>query len=190
MDIDIDLKPDFSPEGMFDVVKASMNENGKLTKHPAGAYFQNIPVDEITGLSAIPYKLAEEMGLIKIDFLHLSLLEKFKSKKQIRELLKQEPNWKLLEDKSVVKGLFHIGNHFNIVDRVKPTSVLQLSDILALIRPGKIDLLNKYLDNPESTRVELYTKRINSDMRKSHTIPYALLIVLQLHLVEQNEAIT
>ena len=85
--------------------------------------------------------------------------------------------------------MFHIGNHFDIVNKVKPKSVIELSDILALIRPGKKKLLDSYLESPEAVRPELFTKRINSDMRRSHTIPYALLIVLQLHLVKQNNEI-
>lgn len=191
MDIDIDLRPSFNPDDVFNVIHASMEENGKLKKHQAGVYFQNIPVDPDTGLSAIPYKQSENMGYTKIDLLHLSLLNDFASKDQIRELIDVEPDWTLLRNKEVVSELFHIGNHFDIVDKVKPTSVLQLSDILALIRPGKRHLLDSYLESPESIRPELYTKRINSDMRKSHTIPYALLIVLQLHLVNKsNEAIT
>jgi hypothetical protein len=186
MDIDIDLTPDFNPDKFFDIIHASMEENGELRKHPAGVYFQPVPVDKETGLSAIPYKEAEGIGFMKIDFLHLSLLRDFKSKQQIRQLIKKEPNWKLLEDENIVSGLFHIGNHFDVVNQIKPTSVQELSDILALIRPGKRNLLEKYIESPESVREELYTKRINSDMRKSHTIPYALLIVLQLHLIEQT----
>ena len=189
MDIDIDLKPDFNPDALFNVVHASMEENGIIRKHPAGVYFQNIPLDSETGLSAIPYKESEEMGYMKIDFLHLTLLNKFKNKTQMTRLLKIEPNWSLLEDEKTVKGLFHIGNHFDLVSKIKPTSVQQLSDILALIRPGKRNMLDAYLKSPESVRPELYTKRINSDMRKSHTIPYALLIVLQLHTIEHTDEI-
>lgn len=189
MDIDIDLPPDFIPEDHFNIVKASINENGKLRKHPAGVYFQNIPKDEITGLSAIPYNVSEDFGFFKIDFLHLSLLKDFKSKSEIRNLLKQEPDWTLLEREDVVKNLFHIGKHYPLVKTIKPTSVQQLSDILALIRPGKQHLIDDYLEDPDSVREELYTKRINSDMRKSHTIPYSLLIILQLHKVKENENI-
>lgn len=187
MDIDIDLRPDFDPDKIFKVVHASMNESGKLRKHPAGVYYQSVPVDSETNLSAIPYKEAEDVGFFKIDLLHLNLLTKFKSKAQMRSLIKQEPDWTLLESEKIVKGLFHIGNHFDIIEKVRPTSVAQLSDILALIRPGKRNLLDEYVKNPDAIRPELYTKRINSDMRKSHTIPYALLIVLQLHLIGQPD---
>jgi hypothetical protein len=183
MDIDIDLPKNFDPLEYFDVTPASMIEDGNVKKHPAGFYFQDIPKDIESGLAAIPYKHTEELGFIKIDFLHLSLLESFDSKKQIKSLLKQEPDWAILRDPVKVEGLFHIGKHFDVIDQIRPTSVMQLADIMALIRPGKRKLLDTYVKNPEQTRKELYTKRINSDMRKAHAVSYALLIVLQLHLI-------
>lgn len=183
MDIDIDLPKDFDPKEYFDVVPALMVEEGEVRKHPAGVYFQKIPVDLESGLAAIPYKKTEDLGFTKIDFLHLSLLEKFESKEQIKSLLKKEPNWNLLNDSSVVESLFHIGKHFDVVSQVKPKSVMELADIMALIRPGKRKLLSAYVNDPNAVREELYTKRINSDMRKAHAVSYAMLIVLQLHLI-------
>jgi hypothetical protein len=187
VDIDIDLKTTFNPDDVFNnIVHASIEENGKLQKHQAGVYFQNIPVDKDTKLSAIPYNRSEDAGYTKIDLLHVSLLDNFSSKAQIKKLIDKEPNWDHFKDKDIVSKLFHIGNHFDIVDMVKPTSVLELSDIMALIRPGKRHLLEPYINSPKTTRKELYTKVIPSDMRKSHTIPYALLIVAQLNLMEEN----
>jgi len=183
MDIDIDLPKNFDPKEYFDITHALMIENGDVRKHPAGVYFQNIPRDKESGLAAIPYKKTEDLGFTKIDLLHLSLLENFESKKQIKALLKKEPDWSILSDPEKVEGLFHIGKHFDVIDKVRPTSVMQLADIMALIRPGKRKLLDAYVNNPEKTREELYTKRINSDMRKAHAVSYALLIVLQLHLI-------
>ncbi len=183
MDIDIDLPTNFNPKDYFDVTLASMLEKKELKKHVAGVYFQNIPVDTITNLSAIPYKDAEDEGFLKIDMLHLSFLNVFKSKNEMKVLLKKPPNWDLLKDAKTVKKLFHLGNHYDLVRRVNPTSISELSDILALIRPNKLKLVDKYLKNKESVLKELYTKTSPSDMRKSHTVPYAMIIVLQLHLI-------
>jgi len=66
MDIDLDLKTDFDPLDLFDVVRASMVKNDKLAKHNVGVYFQSIPVDSMTGLAAIPYQQAEEAGYLKL----------------------------------------------------------------------------------------------------------------------------
>lgn len=183
MDIDIDLPTNFNPKKYFNVVQASIVEKDVLKKHNAGVYFQNVPIDTITGLSAIPYKETEDEGFLKIDMLHLSFLNIFKNKTELKILLKKDPDWSLLCKKKNVKKLFHIGNHYDIVSRVKPTSINDISDILALIRPNKRKLLDKYIKNKDSVIVELYTKRSSSDMRKSHTIPYAMIIVLQLHLL-------
>jgi len=187
MDIDIDFPSDFDPLDYFDqAVKASMVKKGVLGKHPCGAYLQNIPTDKITGLSAIPYEQAEELGYFKIDFLHLSLLDNFESKDQIRKLVKIEPDWNLLQDEKNVEKLFQIHRHHNILVEVKPTSVQELADCISLIRPGKKHLLNGYSKNKQVVRQELY-KNPGDDQyyfKKSHAIAYALTIVLQLHLIK------
>lgn len=188
MDIDIDVSPDTDINKLFPTtVPASMvNEKDELVKHPVGIHFQTIPVDLVTGLAAIPYKSTEDFGYIKIDFLHLNILKSFKSKEEMRRLQKIEPNWQLLHLEEIVKGLFHLGNHFKLVNTIKPTSIQQLADVFALIRPNKRPLLYKYLENPEKIRTELFTKRHPEDMRKSHAFAYAITIVLQLHLIEQG----
>lgn len=186
MDIDIDLPPKFKPEEFFKVVRASIVENGELKKHNAGVYFQNMPVDTVTNLSAIPYKDAEANGFFKIDMLPLHLLDNFESKDEIRELIKIEPDWTLMEDEEVVTKLFHLSRHYETVSKMKPKSVSDLADCLAIIRPNKTHLIDKYAKNKRAVIKELYTKRDASDLRKSHAIPYALLIVLQLHLIKAD----
>lgn len=186
-DIDIDLRTDFDPLKYFkDAVRASMVKDSQLTKHPAGAYFQPMPVDKVTGLAAIPYEQAEEMGYFKVDFLHLSLLDCFDNKDQIRTLLKQEPDWSLLEDSDVVEKLFQIHRHYDLISQVKPRSVQELADCIALIRPGKRQFLQAYLKDREKIRPFLYRQgnEDKSAFRVSHSIAYALNIVLQLHLVK------
>lgn len=187
MDIDIDIAPGHDPLKLFPtVIRASMLEDGRLKEHGVGYYFQTIPVDKITGLAAIPYKQTEDLGYFKTDFLKLHILKQFKSKAEMRRLQRVEPNWSLLEDPEVVKDLFHLGKHFKLVNTVHPTSIQEVADVFALIRPNKRPLLYKYVKNPEKYREELYTKRMPEDMRKSHAYAYALTIVLQLHLIEQG----
>lgn len=187
MDVDIDFPTSFDPLEIFSTaVRASMLRDGKLSKHPAGAYFQRAPVDSITGLSAIPFKQAEDVGYMKIDFLHLSVLNDFDNKDEIRALLKVEPDWMLLQQPGVVAKLFQIHKNHELLYRVKPTSVIELADCIALIRPGKIVLVDAYLKNRVATRKILYTKAENDKyvFKKSHAIAYALTIVLQLHLIK------
>lgn len=186
-DIDLDFKPDFSPALLFEqAVQASMVKKDVLSKHPCGQYFQNIAKDPITGLAAIPYEIAEELGYFKIDFLHLSHLEPFRDKQEIRDLINKEPNWDLLLDERNVEKLFHINKHYDLLQQIRPKTVQELADSLALIRPGKKQLLDSYLKNKEQVRSQLYTKTDKYYFKRSHAIAYSLIIVAQLHLINQG----
>ena len=186
-DVDIDVMSTFNPKNYFpEAILASRVENGELKKHQVGIYFQNIPVDPITNLAAIPYNKIDDMGYFKIDMIHLTLLDYFENKQQIRKLIRKEPNWKMLEDINVVQQCFHIKNHFDIVNTVKPTSILDLADCIALIRPNKRHLLKNYNIDKYNIRTTLYNKKQPSDFRLSHSIAYATVIVLQMHLIEAN----
>lgn len=187
MDIDIDFPTDFDPLDYFDTaVRASMVSNGELKKHTVGVYFQRIPKDKITGFSAIPYRKAEELDYTKIDFLHLAILDAVSSKEELRELISTEPNWDLLQIPSIVQKLFQIHKHYDVVQAVNPKSVQDLSDVIALIRPGKRFLLEKYTEDPEKVRPILYAESEGYYYKKSHAVSYALTIVLQLHLIEKG----
>ena len=186
MDIDLDLKTDFDPLEIFEAIRASMVKNNDLVKHNVGVYFQSIPIDKLTGLAAIPYKQAEEEGYFKIDFLHLSLLDVFETKEEIRELLKLEPDWSLLKQSDVVSKLFQIGKQYNLVSNLAPKSVQELADCIALMRPGKRHLVDAYLKDKTLIRDELYRKPDDDKyyFKRGHAISYALNIVLQLHLIK------
>ena len=187
MDIDIDLKTDFDPLDIFpESIRASMIKQGKLTRHNVGVYFQTIPVDKLTGLAAIPYNQAEDIGYFKIDFLHLSVLDSFESKEEIRALLEIEPDWSLLMRPDIVSKLFQISKQYDFVSKLAPKSVEELADCIALIRPGKRHLTDAYLKDKTGIRQEIYRKTEDGKytFKKGHAISYALTIVLQLHLIK------
>lgn len=184
MDVDIDIQRINKPENFFDIVRASRVYNGSLKKHNVGVYFQNIPKDSLTELSSIPYKEAERIGFLKIDFLTLDLLDFFSSNEQMRKLIEIEPDWTLLENEDNVKKLFQIKNHFNLINDIKPTDIETLADCLALIRPGKRNLAYKYKQNKETIRTLLYLADSKYTFKRSHAIAYATNIVLQLHLLK------
>ena len=189
MDIDIDLSSSVDPLEIFDcITPAAMNENGVLKKHNVGYYFQKIPKDEKTGLSAITYKKALDLNFFKIDLIHLKLLDKFSSKEKLRYYMNKEPNWDLFLHEDTVSKLFHLSKSFGVVSKVKPRSVLELADCLALIRPNKVTLVDKYIKCKDKVTIRkaLYQKDDPSDLRKSHAIPYAYLIIAQLNLMEEN----
>jgi len=185
MDLDLDTPTTFDPKKIFKCIRASMVEKDQLKKHPVGVYFQNIAEDSLTGLAAIPYKEAEELGFFKVDFLHLSLLDFFENKNEIRQLLKVEPDWSMLEEREVVEKLFQIHNKFDIVYQIKPKNVQELADTIALIRPQKRMLLDQYIKNKKVIREELYKLPLPKGcFKKGHATSYALTIVLQLHLIK------
>lgn len=187
MDIDIDFPPSFEVTKLFpQAVVGSRVQDGKLVKHPCGHYFQNVAVDKVTGLAAIPYDKAPQYGLFKIDFLHIGgILEFFENKEQLRRLIKHPPKWGLLERRDVVEKLFQLGRHYDLVSRVKPKSVEELADCIALIRPGKKHMIPTYVNstNRASLRKQLYSKTEQPYYKKPHAISYALTIVVQLHLI-------
>lgn len=189
MDIDIDVQSQVNPEDIFNnITFASINESGKLKKHNVGVYFQNIPKDPETGLAAITYKKGLDLNFFKIDIIHLKLLDNFKSKGKLQKLMYEEPEWDLLSDESIVKKLFHLSKSYDLLQKIKPKSIMELADCLALIRPNKVILVDKYIKEKDKTAIRklLYQKEDNSDLRKSHAIPYAYLIIAQLNLIKRE----
>ena len=183
MDIDIDFPSTFSAEKYFKWTRASIVKNDELTPHPCGYYPQNISADPITGLSAIPYDVAEDLGYTKIDFLHLNVYNDFSSRQEIEEYIKKEPDWNLLLVPSMQKQLFQLANHADILNAIRPRNIVELADVLALIRPGKKNLVKLYQSHKESTRRILYAKDESGySFKKSHALAYAYVIILQLHL--------
>ncbi len=155
-----------------------------LQPHPCGFHPQAIPQDPVTKLSAIPYEQAEELGYAKIDFLHLGVYDHFQSKDEIDQLLEIAPDWGLLTIPSEQKKLFQLSKHGEILTAVKPKSIEELADVLALIRPGKKQLVKLYNAQREATRRILYAKDEKGySFKKSHALAYAMVIVLQLHLI-------
>jgi len=185
MDIDIDFKTNFDPLDYFDATRASRVDKGVLTKHNAGVYFQSIPKDSMTGFAAIPFKEAEKLGYFKIDCLHLGLLDDFASKDEIRQLLAIEPDWSILDEQKNVEKLFQLRNQFDVVQTIKPKSIEDLCDCLAIFRPGKKHLLRFYTENKEFIREELYKKPEKGYyFKKSHSLAYTMNVVLQMHLIK------
>ena len=163
-----------------------MVNNGKLVAHNCGIYFQDVPVDPQTGVAAAPFKLAEELGCFKIDFLPLHALNMFESRDDMLALLEVEPDWNLLLIPSVIPTLFQLGKQADIVGQLKPRSLLELADTLALVRPKKQYMIPYYLKDKVQCRKLLYARdeTDHTSFKKAHAIAYAMIVVLQLHLTK------
>lgn len=188
-DIDIDLLDRDSILEKICHIPASIKKNGVYTKHNSGVYVSKIPYDPVSNLSSIEYKEAEDRGYFKLDFLNNSLYEGVKDENHLNKLMTDEPIWDLLQHEDVVKNLAHVHNHIDILKVLKPKSVEELAEALAIIRPGKRHLLN---ESKQKIKDEVWVKPEDGTyyFKKAHAIAYAVSIVVQLNLfceqVEQN----
>ena len=185
-DIDIDVPSTIDIGKLFPTaIPASRVQADYLVKHPCGFYFENIPIDSVTKLAAIPFEQAEELDYMKVDFLHLSILNQFSSKAELLKYTKTEPDWSLLEQQEIVQTLFQIKNSWDIVQLIKPRSLTELADLVAIIRPTKRKLIQQYLVNKNRVRPLLYKQDQDdkTSFRRSHAIAYAYLIYIQLNVI-------
>lgn len=185
-DIDVKSSTDKDSYGIRGMVYNEKAE--KILPHPSAYYIEEVPIDPATGLSAVDYEYGDEVGYLKIDLLTNTSYDSFHSKEDVITAMETTPDWDLLRDEEFVKTLPHISNHFDIVNRVSPRSIEELADVLALIRPGKIHLLEQYVDNPERTRKNLYKRSTNDRVyfKKSHSISYACMIVCVMNSKKQR----
>ncbi len=186
-DVDIDMANREEFLRLVNHTPASIkDDNGNFTKHNTGIYLQTIPKFPLDGFSAIDYKQAEEDGWFKLDILNNHVYKDIHDEAHLNKLLDTEPMWDLLEHEEFVKLLFHIGNHYDIVKKYKPTSIEQLAIILALIRPGKRHLVGKDWD---SIKREIWLKPNDNSyyFKQSHAVGYATVIALQMNLLCESQ---
>ena len=182
MDIDIDF-PD--RKKVLDIIKhiPARLEDGK--KHNTGVYCHEIPYNPLTDTASFDYKSAEERGYFKIDFLNVNAYAGVRDEAHIIELLNTEPLWDLLYEKDVCDQLFHVNGYHNLLAELKPTSILDLAKVLAMIRPGKKHLIPICKEKGFQTiKDEIWTKTEDAYFfKKAHAVSYASVIVVQLNLI-------
>jgi hypothetical protein len=185
-DVDMDFaNRDLALSGLKHIAAKVVNTRG-IERHNTGVYFQPIPRDPFENIATIDYKDAQDLGYFKVDFLNVSLYEDVKDEAHLISLMK-EPNWELLEIEEIVKELFHIGDYFWLVDRLKPKSIMQLAMLLAVMRPSKKHL--SYSDW-KIIEKEIWVAPTNGEyyFKKGHSISYAMAIVVQLNLLSEKAA--
>ncbi|MDA8847166.1 hypothetical protein N9J02_00880 [bacterium] len=179
-DVDIDMADRTDFLKLVRHTPASIEKDGNFTKHNTGVYFQNVPKFPLQGYSTIEHKQAEQDGWFKVDFLNNHIYEGIVDETHLDKLVATEPMWELFEHKEVVEKLFHISNHYDIVNQHLPTSLEQLAMILAIIRPGKRHLVGKTWEEIEA---DVWVKPNDNSyfFKKSHSYGYALAIIVQLN---------
>ena len=177
-DVDIDVADRDKVLDLFKHVPAKLTDD---KKHKTGVYFHNVPTDHLNGTCAIDYKQADDLGFFKLDVINNSAYKDIDPTK-LEELISKEPNWDLLLEEKVVKKLFHVHDHIDILRKLKPKSVEQLASVLAIIRPAKRQLLEETWQQIEQ---KVWQKPTDGTyyFKKSHAISYAILIVMQLNTI-------
>ena len=181
-DVDIDMADRDKFLNLVSHIPASIKREVGFEKHKTGVYFQPIPTFPLEGYSTIDHKQAEDIGYFKVDFLNNTIYQKVKNESHLNKLLETEPLWDLLEHQEVVGQLYHINNYADVLKQYKPTSILELAMILAIIRPGKKHLMGKTFDEIAKT---VWDKPQGDEyyFKKAHAITFATAIIVQLNLI-------
>ena len=181
-DIDIDFADRDLALSRIKHIRASRLDRNDTVPHNTGIYLQSIPVNPITNLSTIDYKTAEDRGYFKLDFLNVSIYKDVRDEAHFKTLMETEPLWDLLEQDDFSSLLFHVNGHGSILRQMKPTSILQLAAVLAMIRPAKRHLIGKDWTTVMTT---IWTKPEDGEyyFKKAHAVAYAMAVVVQMNLI-------
>lgn len=155
----------------------------KDRKHNTGVYCHRVPTDPFKGLCTLDHKQADDVGFFKLDMLNVSIYKDVRDEEHLLTLMNSEPLWELLEHKEFVEQLFHIGNHYEVIKKLKPRSIQDLAAAIAVIRPAKRYLLNT---DWNTINREVWIKPPGSDayyFKKSHSVAYSTAIVVHMNLL-------
>ena len=184
-DIDIDFPDRKKALELIKHIPAAIKENQTFKKHNTGVYCHSIPYNPLTDTASIEYKEAEDRGYFKIDFLNVNAYAGVSDEAHLVQLLNTEPMWELLVEKDVCDQLFHINGYHMILEQLRPTSIIELAMVLAMIRPGKKHLFPICKEKGfNAINDEIWTKTEDSYFfKKAHAVSYAGVIVVQLNLI-------
>lgn len=185
-DIDIDVADRDAALAVFKHIPASIIRDNNIVKHNTGVYFHNVPVDPVSGFCSISYDKAHESDCFKIDVLNVGVYKDVKSEDHLLDLMYRNFDWTLMENQKFTSQLVHLNNHSEMVSKLKPTNIMELAMVLALIRPGKrrlVDKCRKYGFN--SIANEIWSPPTDGSYwyKASHAVSYAYLVVVNANLL-------
>lgn len=208
-DVDLDVNNREKAFSLFsEAVRASVlhtdnkdSDYPKLRPHPDGFYFQHVPVDPETGLSAFPYKHAEEFGYYKVDILSMHVYNMVETEKELNELLNAPVDWNWFVDERFFKNedksyqLAHLASWYWLCKMYPPKSVEDLATLIALKLPAKNYMIpakktKKYTWDQIKERIwgklDDEPECKSKPFKKSHAVAYALLVVLHAQLIVRH----
>lgn len=150
----------------------------RMRPHNSGIYFQNIPLNPLNNLAALPFKEAEDAGFHKIDLLSCPYpYNGIESMEELRTLLDEPIDWNWFTDVGFISTLFQVHDHINEVVHYAPQSIEDLACLIAIIRPAKQHLIGESWD---TVRAKIWDQESHHKIlfKKSHAIAYALAVAL------------
>lgn len=186
-DIDIDLGDRDKLLAVIQHVPAAMRNVNPIRKHPSGVYITDIPYDPAHDMATIDYTEAEKRGYFKLDILNVHVYEHVKDEVHLVKLM-QEPDWSMLEKRSIVEQLIHLNNSYNIMQRMPEPidSIPRLAMFLAVMRPAKKHLQG--LSWKEVAKTVWDKDHDGYAFKKAHAISYAQLVVVHMNLLKEQNA--
>lgn len=186
-DIDIDFANRDQILSLLPHTDASIIRDGKISKHNTGVYFTAVPQDPFTAQASLDYNTAEELGYVKLDFLNVNIYNQVKDEAHLQQLMTTEPDWTKLYDREFCEKLIHIGNHYDTLIKMPQAvnSIPRMAMFLSVIRPAKRQLIGKNWSEVAQTVWE----RPADDsyyFKKSHSLAYAHLVVVNMNLNDPN----
>ena len=183
-DIDIDLADRQQILSLIKHVPARQEINQQVKKHNSGVYVNDIPYDPINGCASVDYKIAENRGYFKLDFLNQSVYTLVKDPAHYQQMLDKHPNWqRLWQDPEWAAQLVHVGKYVDLLGTMKPDSVPRMAAFISIIRPGKAHLQNRPWDAVFAEVWNAHDER-GYTFKQSHAIGYAHLVALHMNLSE------
>jgi hypothetical protein len=182
-DIDIDLGDRDKLLAVIKHIPASMRNVDPVRKHPTGVYITDIPYDPIHDMSALHYVDAEKRGYFKLDLLNVHVYNQVQSEEHLVELM-SDPDWSVLKDRNTVEQLIHLGNSYDLIQRMPEPidSIPRLAMFLAAIRPAKRHLIGRtWKDVNETVWDKDHT---GYSFKRSHAVAYAQLVVVHMNLLK------
>lgn len=182
-DVDIDVADRDKLLAVIKHIPASMRNVDPVRKHPTGVYITEIPYDPVHGMAALHYVDAEKRGYFKLDLLNVHVYNQVQSEEHLVELM-SDPDWSVLKDRSIVEQLIHLGNSYDLIQRMPEPidSIPRLAMFLAAIRPAKRHLIGRTWKDVNDT---VWDKdQTGYSFKRSHAVAYAQLVVVHMNLLK------
>ena len=190
-DVDIDVRNRDEVAALFDFVPASeLNpDQTKLVRHKTGVYPQAIPVEQETKLAAFPYTHANYLGYYKIDLIANHVYDQIETPAHLDRIMAMPIDWdwfvdsRFYDPSPIDQPLTHLGNHYDLVRQYPPHSLEEVAILLALVRPGKRDLIGTPMEEIRKTIWQPHADPKVYTFKKPHAFAFAGLVCLHARLI-------